>query len=223
MTRRKYYSKRKYYRRSNQIDDAQPLAFLITLWIFWIYFWYQKYIKPNLELINFYWKIFLVILWIILIGTFIYFVYKKIEYKKIKKIEQESIPEKLKELNDKIYNFKPLRKYSKEEPYQIELAWYLKNNYTNLNIEVSKNYTRPDIVIDDIAIEIKWPTGMNELKTIPDKIIRYLKEWEVLYIVLFNVQIVPDINKNKELFEEWKKDIFETFESKKDRIFIIER
>jgi len=64
---------------------------------------------------------------------------------------------------------------------------------------------------------------MSELKTIPDKIIRYLKTWDYLVIVLFNIEIVSNSKKNIEIYQEWKSDIYRTFESQKDKIFIIER
>ena len=225
MAKRKYYKKR-YYKKSNNDYNDDYIEWLIKLiaiaivllWIssYWIYI---KYIKPNLNEIILGLKIFIPFL-IISIILIIYYFYKKRKEEERKKIEET--PKFLLDLENKIKEFKPLRHYWKEEPYQIELAWYLKNNYKDLDIEQTKNYTRPDIIIDDIAIEIKGPTTMAELKTIPHKIITYLKEWEHLYIVLFNIQITNDIDKSKEIYNIWKKDILETFENKKDRITIIE-
>lgn len=220
-----YMAKRKYYKRKNNYknDEVNAITWAIVFLCLWIYLIFTKYIEPNLDIITFYWKIIWWIIFIVIIALIFKAIKRRIEIKKQEKVELEKLPERLRNLQEKIIKFIPLRNYSKEEPYQLELAWFLKNNYETLNIEVSKNYTRPDIVIDDIAIEIKGPTTMNELKTIPDKIIRYLKHWDVLYIVLFNVNIVDDPEKNKVIFEEWKQDIYETFESKKDRIFIIEK
>lgn len=48
-----------------------------------------------------------------------------------------------------------MRQYKEERLYQAELVGYLKHNYPGIKIEETRDYSRPDIIIDDIAIEIK--------------------------------------------------------------------
>ncbi len=217
-TKRKTIRKRNTYRKSkrswdNDIELIMKLSFLIS--IFW-YMTYFLFIKPNIESIKYYWTIVWVV-WIILLFIFLIYLYNK--RKKYKLLEEERlshIPDFIRDLENKISLYKPLRYHSKEEPYQMELAWFLRSHFKTLDIEVSKNDSRPDIVIDNVAIEIKWPTNKWELRTIPDKIIRYLKDWDYLFIVLFKVEV------DRDYYEEWVRDIYNTFENKRDKIFIID-
>jgi len=66
-----------------------------------------------------------------------------------------SMPSRLLKLENKINSFTPTKYYKLEEPYQIELLGYLKSNYPEIKMEESKNWSRPDLLIDNIAIEIK--------------------------------------------------------------------
>jgi hypothetical protein len=64
---------------------------------------------------------------------------------------------------------------------------------------------------------------MSCLKTLPDKINSYLPKWDYLFIVLFNIQIADDKDKNLEIYEKKKNEILEnTIESKRDKVFFIE-
>jgi hypothetical protein len=124
-----------------------------------------------------------------------------------------------------IYNiikeFKPLRNYIEEKLYQTELAWFLKNSYPNLDIEIARDYSRPDIVVNNLAIEIKWPTTMNWLKSLPDKINSYIPKRDYLFIVLFNIKINDDLEKNKEIYENKKQEIINNINlDKKDKVFL---
>lgn len=216
--KRRYTKRKKAYRKSKKATKKELdwiTAWIVLIFIF-LYMTYFLFIKPNIEAIKYYWTIawvILVILWII------FLIYKYKKRKKSKLLEQErvdNIPTLIKDLDNKISSYKPLRYHSKEEPYQMELAWFLRNHFETLDIEVFKNDSRPDIVIDEIAIEIKWPTNKWELRTIPDKIIRYLKERDYLFIVLFKVEV------DENYYKEWKEDIYNTFENKKDKIYIID-
>lgn len=223
MTYKRYNKKRSNYYKSKKQDEAETklFALIIVIFMLWFYWIYTNYIKPNIENIILFLKIFIPII-LIIIWFISYYIYKK--KKKIEKSKIENFPNLVLELKDKIWNFKPLRKYQNESPYQIELAWYLKNNYPNLDIEKSIDYSRPDIIIDNIAIEIKWPTNMQALKTIPDKINSYLPKRDFLFIVLFNINIIDNDNeKNMDIYYEKKKEIIEnTIESKRDKIIFIE-
>ncbi len=228
---RKYSYRRKkrtyHKRKNNNYDVTNLLAVAITLSIFWLFGIYKLYIEPNLDGIILFLEIlvpFLILsLWIIF-----YYFYKKNKLKEKERIEKT--PEFLLNLKKDINSFKPIRKYNKEELYQAELTWYLKNNYSNLDIEETRDYSRPDIVINDsivwdIAIEIKWPTNMSWLKTIPDKINKYLPKWDYLFIVLFDINISENKNleENMRIYNEKKQEIIENIiEYKKDKVFFIE-
>lgn len=216
------YNKKYYYNKKKKSKLWKILKWILVSYIVLVLFslFYEK--NPYL---------FQIFIKILLFSFFIFLIYFFIKnwiklWSKINNIyynlrKNKLLPSKVKDIKKKIESFKPLRNYSKEEPYQIELSWYLKNFFPSLDIEISKNYTRPDILIEDIAIEIKWPTNFSDLKTIPDKIIRYTKEWDYLIIVLFNLKLHDDFKKSDEIYENWKKDIEESFDSKLDRIMFI--
>ncbi len=63
--------------------------------------------------------------------------------------------------------------------------------------------SRPDIIIDNVAIEIKGPTDMDDLRSIPDKIMRYTSHYDVLIIVLYDLRV----NTNKHGYLEWEEGI----------------
>ncbi|MFW6025896.1 MAG: hypothetical protein ACOCRX_06090 [Candidatus Woesearchaeota archaeon] len=120
-----------------------------------------------------------------------------------KKRQDRSIKEKI---IDDIYNFTPARKYySLEEKYQLNLHGWLKRKFPTTEIEITKDSTRPDIVIQDIAIEIKGPTSGQGLGTIPDKIIRYEQKFEDIIVLLFNVHA------SKKRYRDWKKGMKKNF------------
>ena len=224
--RKKYYPKKKYYRKrkyySNNNQEIDPIAWLIVLIIIFSYMTYTLFIKPNLENIILFLQIFISTIIIIAWVLYYYFNQKK------KTIEQDrisKIPDFLLKLEKDIKSYKPYKKFDKEEPYQIWLHWHLQHEYPELEVEKTIDYTRPDIIINDIAIEIKWPTKMSWLSTLPDKINKYLPKRDYLFIVLFDINIVENKTKEENLmiYEEKKKEILEnTIESKRDKIFFIE-
>ena len=104
-----------------------------------------------------------------------------------------------------IEEFKPARRYKNEFPYQVELVGYLKSKFPHADIEQQKGSSRPDIVVGDIAIEVKGSTRTQDLKTIADKCMRYYQHFGELVIVLFEVDVYEP------RYEEWKKGIKNTF------------
>jgi hypothetical protein len=59
-----------------------------------------------------------------------------------------------------------------------------------IRVEHQKDSSRPDIVIGDVAIEIKGPNNENGLRSIADKCLRYPLYFEKgLIIVLFDVKV----------------------------------
>lgn len=122
--------------------------------------------------------------------------------------EDEEAKEKEKTINqviNEISNFKPARTYQNEYPYQLELLGYLKSKFPNADIEQQRGSSRPDIVVGDVAIEIKGPTRTEELKTIADKCMRYYQHFGELIIVLFEVQVYEP------RYLEWEKGLKNTF------------
>jgi len=88
-----------------------------------------------------------------------------------------------------IKRFKPFRKYNYEDIYQIDLARYLKFYFPSTKIEIQRGSSRPDIIIGNIAIEVKGPTTSDDLKTISDKCVRYHQYFNKLIIVMFDMNV----------------------------------
>jgi hypothetical protein len=104
-----------------------------------------------------------------------------------------------------IKEFEPARKYKNEFPYQTDLRGWLKSQFPNTEIEIQKGSERPDIVIGDIAIEIKGPTDSSALKSIADKAVRYLQHYKYFIVVLFEVEV------NESHYEIWLKGMNKSF------------
>lgn len=218
-----WYKKNNYSSRSNAKKEADAIvggiAWICLLW----YIVYIQFLEPNLEVFNFYAKIWFVII-LCLFFLYIWFQIRKyLKNKKLKEEKIENMPIFIRELENKIREFKPSQHYKEEKYYQVELIGFLKNNYPNCKIEEYRDFKRPDIVIDNIAIEIKWPTHMSWLKTLPDKINSYIPTWDYLFIVLFNIEVHPDKEQNMKIYLEKKNQIIEnTIEAKKEKVIFIE-
>jgi hypothetical protein len=103
------------------------------------------------------------------------------------------------EIVQAIREFEPLGKYSKEIKYHRELAQWIKSRYRDTQIEVPRGASRPDIVANGIAIEVKGPTRDRELQTIADKCMRYSDHFRAGFIVvLFTLDASP------RRFQEWE-------------------
>jgi hypothetical protein len=118
------------------------------------------------------------------------------------KLRDEEDAEKEKVFNQivrEIEEFKPARDELRNEyAYHLSLYHWLKRTFSQAGYEKQRGSSRPDIVINDIAIEIKGPTDHEALKTIADKCMRYAKHFpEGLIVVLF------EVNVNRQLYEEW--------------------
>lgn len=122
------------------------------------------------------------------------------ELKKIADKTKKDRSNFLLQLEKAIREFKPLRHYDKELPYQDTLASVLRKDFPSTRIEVSRGSTRPDIVVRGVAIEIKGPTGMKDLQTIADKCLRYPQYYpRGMICVLFNVMV------SDQLYADWIK------------------
>ncbi|MBD3215915.1 MAG: hypothetical protein GF311_25110 [Candidatus Lokiarchaeota archaeon] len=139
----------------------------------------------------------------------------------LQEIEKKRIERELKEMEDKlkrdgnnlllkltkeIIKFQPPREYKKELYYQDTLASVLRIKFPNTAIEITRGSTRPDIVVNGVAIEIKGPTYHRDLKTIADKCLRYTQNFpQGLICVLFNVNIT------NQLYKEWCRGMKKNF------------
>ena len=108
---------------------------------------------------------------------------------------------------EKIDQFKPLLPfYPNELSYQLDLGRYLIQYFPNAKLEEQRSSARPDIVIDNIAIEIKGPTYEEGLRSIADKCLRYPLYFEKgLIIVLFDVKVT------NRYIEDWKIGLINKF------------
>lgn len=220
MAYRKKYIRKK-YQKEDPLERILALSVvLLGLWGFWIY---QNFIKENIDIVSFYAKIVFCVFILLIIVFCVFKIRKILKNRNIERERINNIPLFLRDLESKIREFKPSQYYKEEKFYQVELIGFLKNNYPNSKIEESRDYKRPDITIDDIAIEIKGPTRMSCLKTLPDKINSYLPTWNYLFFVLFNIEIHSDKQQNQRIYLEKKQQILEnTIDSKKNKIFFIE-
>jgi hypothetical protein len=100
---------------------------------------------------------------------------------------QNALPNKLVQA---IKDFEPSYRWKTEEGYHAELTNYLKNQFPNLEVEKQIGSSRPDIVVQNIAIEIKGPTTAESMNTLASKCMRYNKHFPSgLIIVLFDIRL----------------------------------
>jgi uncharacterized membrane protein YhaH (DUF805 family) len=84
-----------------------------------------------------------------------------------------------------IRRFKPRKKYRYEIDYQNELYHWLSLEFP-VQYEKQEGSSRPDLVIKNIAIEIKGPTRNRDLDTLSTKFVKYPLHYPHLIIVLFD-------------------------------------
>ena len=132
-------------------------------------------------------------------------IHNKKALRELKRINTEDTDNDLfLQIKKEIISFDPLMPdYPNELPYQIDLARYLKHSFENTKVEIQKGASRPDIIIDNIAIEIKGPTNINALQTIADKCMRYPSHFQQgFFIVLFNLKQVT-----RRFYNEWEQNV----------------
>ena len=141
---------------------------------------------------------------------------KRIEWEKaegIRKIAYEETLRKEMELKatlfyrviETIEKFQPTKKWGNEDSYHKELQGFLRAHFPNTKFEVQTGASRPDIVIENIAIEIKGPTDNQALQSLTDKCLRYSRYYKNMIIVLFE----PRFSEGR--FSELKKGMEEHF------------
>lgn len=100
---------------------------------------------------------------------------------------------------DEIKQFNlPKKKLNREESYHLSLYAWLKKSFPSTRIEEQRGGARPDIVIDDVAIEVKGPTTSQDLNSIANKCLIYPQYFHGgTIIVLF------DVNVGNRRYNEW--------------------
>lgn len=104
-----------------------------------------------------------------------------------------------------IREYQPPRPLRDEYAYQMGLHGYLAREFKTVEVEVQRGHSRPDIVIGDIAIEVKGPTDTMALQTVPDKAMRYMQKFKHLIVVLFE----PRFNEGR--YDEWLEGMRHTY------------
>jgi hypothetical protein len=107
----------------------------------------------------------------------------------------------LKNIIDLIQKFIPDSRWRLEKDYHENLYYYLKQYYPDILKEYQKGSSRPDIVIDHTAIEIKGPTSSKDLDTIASKLLRYPHHFDHIILVLF------DLRTSSIYYDEWQKGL----------------
>lgn len=126
--------------------------------------------------------------------------------RKMAEREREAEARKLvNRLASHIEAFRPSWNNTCEQDYHRELQGYIKGLFPEARVEVQTGSSRPDIVVQNIAIEVKGPTYSRDLQTIADKLVRYSQHYDTIIVVLFNVQV------NERRYEEWERGIRNTF------------
>ena len=99
-----------------------------------------------------------------------------------RKEEEENLPNRIVRA---VKDFTPSRRYHNEFSYQTELQGWLKSKFPSSRIEIQTGASRPDIVIEDIAIEVKGPTDNRALDTLTTKCLKYSGHYRTVVLVLF--------------------------------------
>lgn len=108
------------------------------------------------------------------------------EYENIQKCKEIELKESLfYRVIISIEKFKPSRMYKNEFGYHTELQGWLKHEFPESLVEIQTGASRPDIIINNIAIEIKGPTSNRSLDTLSTKCLKYTNYYTYLIIVLF--------------------------------------
>ena len=89
------------------------------------------------------------------------------------------------QVTKRIEEFQPSKNWSSEEGYHGELQGYLKSKFPNSKVEIQTGASRPDIIIENIAIEIKGPTDDQGINSLGTKCLKYSQYYNNLIIVLF--------------------------------------
>ncbi|MBE8538940.1 hypothetical protein [Geoglobus acetivorans] len=192
----------------SEFSPLQKLVFLIILVVGFTYvFWDTPVVQNAIRTLV---TASLVGVSVALVGGIIYFAYSKKKEKLNERdvrvtLEESEIMDYYNQVIEEIKEFRPVKYYQNERSYQNELYQWLKAKFQDVKIEEQRGSSRPDIVVGDIAIEVKGPTGFKELQSIADKLLRYSRHFNHVIVVLFDVTVNPT------RYDEWVNGLRERF------------
>lgn len=96
-------------------------------------------------------------------------------------------------LEQVILNYQHPKRQKKELPYSMGLFGYIQGFFPDAKYEAQREIARPDIVIGNIAIEVKAPTTNGSLNTLPAKRLTYLPHFNRVIFVLFENRSSPQV------------------------------
>jgi hypothetical protein len=89
-------------------------------------------------------------------------------------------------LVDAIKSLNYIPTFREERPYHSMIYGYLIGKGFEVKWEVGTGASRPDLVVEGIAIEVKGPTDSMAMQTLSHKIMKYSNHYHYLIIVLFD-------------------------------------
>lgn len=101
--------------------------------------------------------------------------------------------------------YEPSIGHDSELPYHMELLGWLRAEFPAAKPEVQRGASRPDIVVGNYAIEVKGPTGVDALRSVADKCMRYGQHFDRVIVVLF------DVRTSDNFYAEWRNALLRTF------------
>lgn len=142
--------------------------------------------------------------------------YEKDDIKVLSTSSSKHYDDKLvQELVKVIEEFHPIKQFKNEELYHTNLYTYLCEKIPGtIGFEEQRGRSRPDIIVGDIAIEVKGPTNNQGLITIADKINRYSQHFDYILVVLFEIEVY------EKFYQEWYESIMSHYE---DQVTIIRK
>lgn len=106
----------------------------------------------------------------------------------------------------RIKEFRTSQQWPTEEGYHAELQGWLKTDFPEAKVEIQSGSSRPDILVNNVAIEVKGPTMYQQLDTVASKCMRYPTRFNGgLIVVLFDLQVNPWY------YNEWYSSLKTTF------------
>ncbi len=98
---------------------------------------------------------------------------------------KNEVPTLIQEVTQAIEEFSPSTIWNNEAGYQAELYSVLKQRFPEASVDPQKDSSRPDLLIQDIGVEVKGPTDAAELKSLSDECLRYSPHYKNMIFVLF--------------------------------------
>jgi hypothetical protein len=91
-----------------------------------------------------------------------------------------------------IEGYSPTTVYPDSERYRAEMGAYLRENLSGHTVEVHDHWSKPPIVIDTIAVDVKGPADDHALETLSTNCLQYARSYRSLIVVLFDRRFSSD-------------------------------